>query len=418
MPLAPICLTAAIVLMLASVFLRDTSRPMSDIRKVQLLSAGLFSLAWMTTRPSYYLFLPYPADVLVVPGFASLMTVALASYAMDRDSKVRRSFAVACVVANAMLLLWVIARTVPEIDVFTFNQEACKAILRGDNPYAISMPNIYPEGSPFYDPKEVVDGRVMRGFTYPPINLIATLPSYLIWGDVRYTFAAAFTLTGLLAIFTHRTPLCAFCGLLLLAVPFQVHLVAAAWTEPLQLLCLGAAVFAWPRSGWVAAVALGLFLSCKQYSVFFLPALYFVLPRPLSLKSTSVFLGVVMVTALAVSLPVVLWDFRAFWHSAVAAVMAGRFRYDSLSFPALIYSGDGAEPSTILAYPVCAIVCGVCLWRLRPGMSSFCLTVGAVGTLLFALNKYAFGNYYHLLAGALVLSVVASLESKVSGATK
>jgi hypothetical protein len=69
--------------------------------------------------------------------------------------------------------LWVVRGTPPPgIDVFVFQRDACEALLKGVNPYAITFPNLYGAETTLYGPGVVHGDRVNFGYPYLPLSLL------------------------------------------------------------------------------------------------------------------------------------------------------------------------------------------------------------------------------------------------------
>jgi hypothetical protein len=202
-------------------------------------------------------------------------------------------------------------------------------------------------------------------------------------------------------------------ALLLVFCPLAVYIITCAFTEPLMVLFLVLTVYSVRRVPFLTPVFLGLLLATKQYTVFFIPAIYFLLPRPLSFRGTSMFLGLTLLTILLVTLPIALWDWPAFRHSTIDVLARANFRYDSLSYPAF-YGSRSTPPATWYAYVLVVVAYAFCFWRLPPGARSFCYAIALAGIMLFAFNRAAFGNYYFFLLGALLITL--PLETKTTSA--
>src|SRR5260370_1591091 len=110
-------------------------------------------------------------------------------------------------------------------------QEACRAIVHGENPYTTTYPDVSgPEGAR------------SSGFGYPPVSYLCALPGYLA-GDIRYSHLAAMSLAALLFGLARTSRLSVLLAGLFLFTPGSFLVVEAAWTEPLVVLLLAAAIF-------------------------------------------------------------------------------------------------------------------------------------------------------------------------------
>jgi hypothetical protein len=114
------------------------------------------------------------------------------------------------------------------------------------------------------------------------------------------------------------------------------------------------------------------------------------------------------VIALFVSLPIVLWNIGAFWHSAVQVQMIAPFRPDALSFLAAADQfGINIARSAGWSVLAAAIATGLVLWRSPRNIAGFCVGVALVFFCFFAFNKQAFANYYFFVFAAMCCGIAA-----------
>jgi hypothetical protein len=111
--------------------------------------------------------------------------------ALATPARFRLALAACVILTGVVAWAWTIVATRNVYnDVIAFHAEASAAILQGKNPYAMTMPNVYGEGTAFYSPGMVVNGRVQYAYPYPPLSLLCTLGGYAL-GDVRWGLLAA-----------------------------------------------------------------------------------------------------------------------------------------------------------------------------------------------------------------------------------
>ena len=80
----------------------------------------------------------------------------------------------AVLAVNLALGVWMLkASPNPRIDVVEVHQSALRALGRGRNPYRVTFRNIYGQNSGFYNPEAVAGDRVLFGYPYPPMSLLA-----------------------------------------------------------------------------------------------------------------------------------------------------------------------------------------------------------------------------------------------------
>jgi hypothetical protein len=319
---------------------------------------------------------------------------------------------------QSVAAVWVIGRDAdPFIDVFEFQTQSSKALLNGVNPYDIHFDSIYDLDSTrrLYAPGDFsADGRrLLFGYVYMPLTLLLTIPGYLL-GDVRYSMVAAVALAALLMGLMRpgRLGIAAAAGLLFM--PRTLNVIDFAWTEPLAVALLALTVFCAIRFPKLTPFAFGLMLASKQDMPFALvlsPLLFGWEWRPLLAALLRA-----AVTALVVTLPLVLSDVGAFVHSAVLFQLHQPFRPFALSFLVLWHPSADNPPSATIGFIALVVVAGLALWRLRPGPANFAAGLAVSYFAFFAFNKHAFMNYYFFVIAALWCSV-AALDLPSSPAT-
>jgi hypothetical protein len=292
----------------------------------------------------------------------------------------------------------------PHIDVFVFQQEASAALLRGENPYAITFTNISGPDAYVYGPGLTRNGKVNFGFPYPPLSLFMALPGYLMAGDHRYAQLAAIVLAAALLAYARPGIFSTLAALLLLFTPRVFMIAELAWTEPFVVLLLCATVFCACRLPRLTPYVLGLLFASKQYSIFAAPLAVLLMARPFQWKPYLIFMSKAAAVAAAVSLPLVLWDLPAFIHSAVTLQLKQPFRKDALSYPALV-AWQLSEPlairMTFLAFVAAAGGIVYALKRCPRGPAGFAMGMAMVYLGFLVFNKQAFCNYYFFVLGTL-----------------
>ena len=343
-------------------------------------------------------------------GVASLLAVAL----VVAGRRVRLA-CLACLFAVHFLLgAWMIrACPSPHIDVFVFQQEGPRALLRGENPYRMQFPDIY-HGTAQEKDRDVYgqglseQGKLKFGFPYPPLSLYFATAGYAIAGDHRYAQLAAMTLAGVFVAFCRPGRVAALAAVLLLFTPRAFLVLGRGWTEPFVVLPLAATVcFACRGRWWATAVSLGLLLGVKQYMVFALPLAPLLVPRPWTGPKVGKLMMVAGATAAVLNAPLALWDLGAFYHSAAVVQKVAPFREDALSFLVWIYHVQGVKYEVRFAFVAMAVGIGLSLWRCPRDPMGFAAAVAMAYLPFIAFNKQAFANYYFFVIGALCCAVAA-----------
>ena len=304
----------------------------------------------------------------------------------------------------------------PRIDLFFIQRDGARALLAGQNPYNATFPNPYDAAetrSYFGDGR-----RALSEYPYPPLSLLATTLGLLAGGDVRYALLAA-QLGIALVLFAvarrnQKPPWFALAlPILHLANPRGAFVLEQSWTDALPALCFvglltipsffgarrDAATPPPLRDELAAALWLGLLLAFKQYGVLLLPLLCH--PRGPRLRTLALAVGI----AAAVSLPLFLWDPRAFINDVLLFQLRQPFRLDAMSLAPLLarISGWRAPGALALVAAAAAMAFG---WRRIAGPRTFALVAALTYCWFFLTAKQAFCNYYYFL-GVLVLGAAA-----------
>jgi hypothetical protein len=318
----------------------------------------------------------------------------------------------------------VICRTkAPFIDVFYFQQESTAALLHGHNPYGVRYRNIYGTDTDYYS-AEICDGDYLNvSHPYPPLTLLMALPARLV-GDVRWAHLVALELAGILIALSaprlavalarrdagqarrlnENETIALWSAAMLLLCPRALMIVYFAWTEAMVVLCLAAVIFCAARAPKQMWIAMGLCLASKQYMILVAPLALLFMSKKDFAKS--------LLLAAAITLPFVVWNPAAFLRSVVLMQMKQPFRFDALSFPAILARFTAFEIPSITAF----IAAGAALiWTSRVATRSVAGFTGASALVLivfFALNKQAFCNYYFLTAAVSCCAACASIQPR------
>lgn len=299
----------------------------------------------------------------------------------------------------------------PVIDVFYFQRDGATALLSGHNPYELRYRDIY-GNSPFYGEGLSVNGVLQFGYPYPPLSLLLALPGQVLLGDYRYSQLFAMVAAAALMAYAQPGRLGRAAAALMLFTPRAFFVLEQGWTDPFVTLGLSAVVFValkWQRAlPWV----FGLFLAVKQYLLFAVPAAWLLLPRPLPPARVLLRWGFKVVLAgAAVTLPLVLWNVKEFWHDVVALQLYQPFRTDALSYLAAYAQSHGGEKlPTSLAFVAGSVGVALGLWRQPRTPAGFAATTALAMLGFFAFNKQAFCNYYAFVIGALCVAAAAVAE--------
>jgi hypothetical protein len=345
---------------------------------------------------------------------AAIAVAALATLALALGPARVRCWAIALLLAAHVAAgVWVLRHALPETDVFNFQRGSLEALRHGVDPYAIKFRNMYHPNESFYGPGVVVRGILQFGYPYPPLPLFLTWPA--LWlGDIRYAHLLALSLGGAAIALLRPGKVAPLAAALLLFSPRFGLLLQMAWTEPFTILFFAATVLAAVRAPRLLPLALGLLLATKQYLVFVAPLVWLLAPEPRR-QRVFVLLGQALAIALAITLPLALWNPGAFVRSVVTLQFRQPFRNDALSLVVpLARAGLPRALGTLLPLLLAPAAIALGLRRCARTPAGFALAVGLVYLVFFACNKQAFCNYYFFPLAALVTAVAAT-ELKDAG---
>jgi hypothetical protein len=404
-------LTIAIAIAAAAIFL---SYPLPIGQREFKLTATLCILAnfaqLATKSPDFYLHIQSFSEL--TPFLAGLLASAvLCGRVLAGEGRSRTLSFTALLFFFGFLGNWIIANSPdPNIDTLVFQTDSAAALLAGKNPYAIDFPQIYPPEMKVYGNGLVKNGRVQTGYPYLPETLLAITPASFLHLDIRYTHLAAMILSAILiaaagggARVEEGGGVLGYCAaMLLLTTPAIFLVLEKSWTEPITVMMLAATVFCGIRRPKLLPIALGLFLASKQYA----PAtmlLFFVGPR--SFRETILILIKSALVALAITLPLALWNFPAFWQSALVLQFRQPFRIDSLSY--LAWMGESFwPPAAIVLIPFTLLLASMAIMLVKRRTIGFATAVSFCFLLFFAFSKQAFANYYFFVIGAIACGIV------------
>jgi hypothetical protein len=295
----------------------------------------------------------------------------------------------------------------PSIDVITVHEEAIRAVLEGADPYAVSFPNIYGPGSPFYNPDLVSNGRVLFGYPYPPPSLLVAIVGHVLVGDYRYAQLAGLIVGAVVLGYLRANETGKLAAMLVLTTPRCFFVLEQGWTEPVAFGALAATLYVADRYPRALPWATGLFVVLKQYLLLAGPLLARLAlrrPRPM------VFLGRAAGIALAVTLPFALWHPDRFLASVVLLQMREPFRMDSLSIVSWAARAGWGQASWLWSVGAGLLVSGICLWRTPNTTGGLAASVALIFLAFFAFGSKAFCNYYFFVIGAMALAIACHLE--------
>lgn len=415
-PTSILCLTLAFGLVLVGLAVPASRLSRFGERSVLFLTGlGLiFQLSQLLTQsPGIYVRYTRPIDFapfLLAVGLALGVAVSMFWPALGLKP-LRVPALVGCYLIAGV---WMIhASPDPLIDVYVFQKGATQTLMAGQNPYTMIYADIYHDPT-FYGPGVVVDGKLTIGFPYTPLSLLLAVPGQALGGDYRYSQLVATALAALFLAYARPGSLGTAAAAFLLFTPRAFFVLEQGWTEPFVVLLMAVSVFLACRGSRWLPVSLGLMIVTKQYMVLALPLMFLLLPRLLPpWKEIFKQLMIVGGVALAVSLPLALWNLPAFWYSVFTFQVLQPFRPDSLSYMAWAYQQWAILLPVALAFAVTAAAIGLACWRAPRTPAGFAAGLALVGLAFFAFNKQAFCHYYYFVLGAMCCGLAATQPEDV-----
>jgi hypothetical protein len=413
------CVTVAAALALRSAR-RSRGASHSDPALAREDGAGLrpWMVAMVAAFLFYYLLKAWSFDP--VPDLELCYGLAAAALAADLPPVARALARRRVPVEQVRLWLWlacgactsflvVYGTPLPLMDVWSTEQEAAAALLRGQNPYSIAYRNIFGtlwlDGVQVYSPA-VADAQWVRVFTYPPLTILTGLPGFVLLGDVRYAMAAVLVLGAWGLSRLAPAGMRDLAAALVLFHPATRHQLIYAWTEPtvlapaLLMLVGLRRLSAGERRGWLwTGVAMGIFACSKQYTPVLLAPIVAVLPRA---RRWHV-LAAAGAAFLVVMLPFAVWDFGGLYRGNVVQLMQMPFRLDALTWTSA-FLRLGIPPAPVpIAGVLLALGTLIACWPRRGDLAQALACALAAFLVMLITGKQAFSNYYWL-AGTLLVA--------------
>lgn len=317
----------------------------------------------------------------------------------------------------AVLGVWMIRSSPnPPIDSFVFHQEQSANLLAGRNPYTTPYTDIYATssdpairaGAAKYLPAGAsVGGKIVLGFPYPPTSLYCSAAGYAVTGDFRYANLAAMIVAAALIFATRPGTISVLAASLFLFTPRSLFVLEQGWTEPYAMMFFAMVIFCAVRARWALPIALGLFLSVKQYFILVIPLTILLIEPPFSLAKFLRLIVPAALVAVVLTLPLLVWDPAGYFNAVWVHPFRFPFRSDSLSYLALIVEKGGPQLGVAVGLGVIVPLMALML-RITPRTpGGFAAAVAMVCLVFFAFNKQAFCNYYYFVIGALAVAISA-----------
>jgi hypothetical protein len=119
------------------------------------------------------------------------------------------------------------------------------------------------------------------------------------------------------------------------------------------------------------------------------------------------------IVAAVVTLPMVLWDPKAFYHGVFWVQLNNPFRTDAISFATWFFKQTEIRPPKITEFVAAMVGMALMLWRAPRTPGGFALGIVACYLPLFTFGKQAFTNYWYFTVGALAVAVAAGTSGLI-----
>lgn len=397
------CCVAGLLLAVLFVPERELS-PLVRAGSLALIAGGLawFASIHLTTPPGMYL--RGPPDLMIEHHRLIAIAAVCGGLVVARPPGV----VVLVVILGTwfVLGLWLLkASPEPYIDVWHWHRTSYEALKQGIDPYGINMPNIYGH-TQWFAPGLADNTTVFVGYPYPPVTMLLGFLGHLAKADYRYFNLVAQTATGAMIALTGRGRLGAIAAMVYLFTPRGLFVLEQGWTESLSALGVAATLFAavrFPRAlPWVFGVMLGI----KQYFIFALPLMPFLLTGEWKGRWKGFLVRAAIIPAV-VTLPFFFWNPGGFINSVVVFQSKQPFRTDALSVLAWLVSKGGPQLWANTSFIAAGVTLGLGWWKAPRNPAGFAAVLSAAIFFFFFFAKQAFTNYYYLVIACLCVSAAA-----------
>ncbi len=300
----------------------------------------------------------------------------------------------------------------PQVDGTYFQTEGSKALLSGDNPFAMTFPDFFSGfgGEPVYGPGVSVDGVLQFGFPYPPLSLLFVAPFHAVFGDFRVAIALSYVLTAWMIGRIGEPRTARKVSVLFLLLSPAALIVTVGFTEPLvAMLGVGVIWVYQTRPRW-AAFTFGGFVALKQYAFIISPAYLLLIPRPWTVRIVARHVGRATAVIAVVTLPFLLWNPEAMMRSVVFLQLKQPFRGDAITFTAQVlarYIPLSPVALTVLPIAAAALAAYVALRYAPIGSQGYALASALILVAFFLFAKQSSAPNYFVVVMAFCFSAGA-----------
>lgn len=342
---------------------------------------GLYETDNWLKNTQFYLFL--------IGFFASL------TFFLNLGSAVLKNlrFVLLIIIAFLSKIFIIINSPMPKIDVFDILQKGSLGVIHGQNPYAMVFDKIYVDRIPDY-------------FTYLPVSFLLTIPTRIIFGDVRYTFIIAELIFCGVIFFLGKkeariSNILKLLILIFLFHPLGTFVIEESWLDPLtlSLIALFGFLYLSVRNSFWAFLILALAFGVKQNMLLIVP---FIL-KLRRLKFRNLILGffpVLLIIGIFFFLSPA--DFIA---DTIKEPLLRQPRFNGLTLFSFFHSINLKIELIQITLFLPFLFLGLFLVRPLNNLTSFFLafTIWFLSSLIFF--REAFLNHYYFVTSLLILTI-------------
>lgn len=291
----------------------------------------------------------------------------------------------------SLQILMVISSSSPKIDVYEFLKNGALNTIKGHNPYSLIYNKTYFDQKP-------------DCYAYLPFMIFYTIPFVFLLNDPRYAFIFAQMVTFYLLVFKFHWQNKKFGEIfslliasLILFQPLSLYITEQSYTEPLIVLEILLFYYFLNNKSRINGFILGILLATKQYLIFILP--FF----PKLKQFVKKYFFQIVFTGGCLIIPFFIANPKDFVHDIILTQYLFPPRYEGLTLFSILFYKFGLSYSVFYSLPiwVCA---GIFLYKNKT--LNYILKLTLFFLIFFYFNKWAFINYYYLIANMLLLSII------------
>lgn len=367
--------------------IKEILTPQSLLIILSVLSVGLYGGLYQTNVALYIL-------SIFALGLSVILVLFLISE--KKENKVFRVYLLIFTFAILVRILMIWSSPIPYIDVFDYLKYGALGFLHGINPYSNTYTRLYQDLVP-------------DSYPYLPGMLYLSLPFVSIFNDPRHLFALSEIGTALLVYkLIGKRQIRYIYSLLFLFNPISLYMIEESYTEPLLVFLL--VVIGWmikDKKFIFASLVFGVTLATKQYIILLIPIFFRLFS---GIKSKIIMFCISIIAAGLIILPFYFWNPVDFLHDAVFLQHEFNPRYEGLTVSSLFYRSVGIPYNFKVSIAVIGVFLIAIYSLLKVNLARFFYMSSFIFLIFFIFNKWAFMNYYYLIAQLFLLGIIFEIK--------